>query len=60
MQKALTTASVSVLGYRRNMAVQHRRLCGRGPASSADIKGSFFDMETTTVLVSSDNTLMKT
>ena len=56
MQKALATASVSLLGYSRNVAVQ----LGRGPASSVDIKGSFFDTETTTVLVSSDYTLMKT
>ena len=32
---------LSVLGYCRNMAMQHGGFCLRGPAPYVDIKGSF-------------------
>ena len=32
---------ISARGYCRNMAMQHGRLRGRGPAPSVDIKGVF-------------------
>ena len=31
---------LSILGYSRNMAVQHGVLCGRGPAPYVDTQGS--------------------
>lgn len=40
-----------ILGNRRNMVVQHGRICRRGLAYSADIKDTFYYNETQWFLV---------
>lgn len=51
---------LSVLGYYRNMAVQHGRRCGQGPAPYVDINGSFEGNVNILILFSGYLTVKKT